>query len=90
VAQVGLAKWIARLLVRRPPKVIAASFFSLSAFVIVFGYMRGYKPSEIFLTLLAAAAMSLVALGLRWIEKRCPEPPVSSGTRPKRRSISGP
>jgi hypothetical protein len=79
VTQVGLAKWIARLLVRRPPKVIAASFFSLSAFVILFGYMRGY----IFLTLLATAAISLVALGLRWIEKRCPEPPASPGRRKK-------
>jgi len=58
--------------------VIAASFFSLSAFVILFGYVRGYKPSEIFLTLLATTAISLTALGLRWIEKRCPEPPASS------------
>lgn len=67
-------QFVERLLTRRQPKVIAGTFFTFSMAIVFVGYWRGFPAPTIFLTVLAAAVVSLVAIGLRWLEKRCPEP----------------
>jgi hypothetical protein len=68
-----LLQFIERLLTRRPPKVIAGTFFTSGMTVVLIGYLRGSAAVTMFLTILAAAVVSLTAIGLRWVEKRCPD-----------------
>lgn len=63
-----------RLLSKRPPKLIAGSFFSLGMVITLADYFAKDESRNLLLHLLAGFAVSLGALGLRWIEKRCPDP----------------
>lgn len=69
-----LLKCAERLLTRRPPKLIAGSFFSLAMIIILASYFAKDGARDLFLRLLAAFGVSLGALGLRWVEKKCPDP----------------
>ena len=69
-----LLKCGARLISKRPPKLIAGSFFSLGMVIVLSSYLTRDASANLLLHLLAALGVSLAALGLRWIEKRCPDP----------------
>jgi hypothetical protein len=72
VTQDRLTSWLKLLRGQKGP--LAASFVSLSTFLVVFGYVRGYGPAQVFPALLASLSISLCALCIRWLEKRCPAP----------------
>ena len=69
-----LLKCGTRLISKRPPKLIAGSFFSLGMVIVLSSYMTRDASANLLLHLLAAFGVSLGALALRWIEKKCPDP----------------
>ena len=69
-----LIKCAERLLFKRSPKLFAGSFFSLGMLIIIASYLAKDEPLNLLLHLLAAFGVSVAALGLRWMEKKCPDP----------------
>jgi hypothetical protein len=50
-----LLQFIERLLTRRPPKVIAGTFFTSGMTVVLIGYLRGSAEVTMFLTILGGS-----------------------------------
>ena len=68
-----LIRAVARLSTRRPTKVIAGGFFSASMFMLLVESFRGYALPAMLGAVGIATLISLIALGLRWIERRIPK-----------------
>ena len=64
---------VERLFTKRAPKAYAGSFFTSGMAIVVIGYLRESQIATMYWTILAAAVVSLLAIGLRWVEQRCPD-----------------
>ena len=67
-----IVRSVERLMTRRPPRVIAGSFFSAAMAMVLVGFFRGFPVLGILSAVLGATLVSLIALGLRCLEHRCP------------------
>jgi hypothetical protein len=80
----ALMHTVERIAANRKPQAIAGKFFSCCMSIVVFGVLRGYPMMWIGLAVVVATGVSLIALGLRYLESRCPEPASQRPTLPTR------
>jgi hypothetical protein len=78
---------VERLLTQRRSPAIAGGFFRTSMILTAFGYFSGYAAALIIAGVLLAASVSLLALGLRYLEHRLSERELNSAGA-KMRTVS--
>jgi hypothetical protein len=66
-----------RVLFRRPPRVISATFYSVSTTLLIAGFLRGTPAWQITTAVAIQVAIALAALGLRHLEGRVRAPKYS-------------
>jgi hypothetical protein len=70
----ALVHAIERITSNRRPRAIADTFFRCGMSIVVFGFLKGHPVVGVALAVVVATIVSLVAIGLRYLESRCPEP----------------